>query len=219
MSKPSLYLYFYSLLLDLGLVSSQSAVCVWWGGKETPPGYSGLFVAIRAATTSDSQAAPLLARDSSLINGSLTLGARYRGAVAAPRHARRGRMRSGPGAHLTAARGPQDGRAHAGLGPCGDLSPVPFPLGPSWAGPGRAVLPRAGLCRCPPHMEPRESWAALAVSAGAEACPLPWRRGGRGLGPSWASGGTRGGHRARGGLTWGSGGVQGAPCIPGPGSA
>nr|XP_038041627.1 S-adenosylmethionine mitochondrial carrier protein isoform X9 [Anas platyrhynchos] len=73
-------------------------------------------------------------------------------------------MRSGTGAHLTVARGPQDGRAHAGLGPCGDLSPVPFPLGPCWARPGRAVLPRAGLCRRPPHMEPRESWAALAVA-------------------------------------------------------
>uniref|UniRef100_A0A493TPC6 Mitochondrial S-adenosylmethionine carrier protein n=1 Tax=Anas platyrhynchos platyrhynchos TaxID=8840 RepID=A0A493TPC6_ANAPP len=76
-------------------------------------------------------------------------------------------MRSGTGAHLTVARGPQDGRAHAGLGPCGDLSPVPFPLGPCWARPGRAVLPRAGLCRRPPHMEPRESWAALAVT-----CPI-----------------------------------------------
>uniref|UniRef100_U3J648 Mitochondrial S-adenosylmethionine carrier protein n=4 Tax=Anatidae TaxID=8830 RepID=U3J648_ANAPP len=79
-------------------------------------------------------------------------------------------MRSGTGAHLTVARGPQDGRAHAGLGPCGDLSPVPFPLGPCWARPGRAVLPRAGLCRRPPHMEPRESWAALAAGGVAGVC-------------------------------------------------
>lgn len=171
-------------------------------------------MARRAATTSDPQAAPLLARDSSLINGSLTLGARYRDAEAAPRHARRGRMRSGTGAHLTVARGPQDGRAHAGLGPCGDLSPVPFPLGPCWARPGRAVLPRAGLCRCPPHMEPRESWAALAVSAGAEACPLPWRRGGRGLGPSWAFGGGPRGTQGAGGPGLGVRGAARRPLCP-----
>lgn len=129
------------------------------GDTETPPSYSGLFVAERTGNASHSQAAPPLARNSSLINSSLTLGNYYQsanasqrsegqarrppteGSAAAPRRAPRRRMHSGarrpPDRGSGAPRWPRPCGARPLRGPRPG-SPSPRAV-PGRAGPGCAV--------------------------------------------------------------------------------